>query len=343
MRSTETSPRQPAADDAAAARHPGADADAPQRIPARGWKQLLLRSWKEAKSDQVPLLSAGVAFYAFLSIFPAAIAGTLLFGLVADPADIVEQIEGIGADVLPDDARSLLTEQLTSLASANERSLGIGLVIALATALWSASAGTGNLITAINVAYDEKVERNFVKSKALALAMAAGAVLFVLVAVGLILVIPAVIGALDLGTAGVVATQVGRYGLLVVAIVLALAVLYRYAPDRANPRWAWVTPGAVVALVLWLLASVAFSIYANNFGSYSKTYGALAGVIILLFWLWMSAYAILLGAEVNSEAELQTNKDTTTGPELPMGEREAVKADTRLEDSRDPKDEPGTA
>lgn len=312
-------------------RYPGADADAPTEIPARGWGQVLKRAWAESKADQVPLMSAGVAFFAFLSLFPALIAAVLIYGLVTTPAQVQSQVESISS-IVPASARSLITDQLTSLASAPSKGLGIGLVVSVAAALWSASGGVGNLISAVNIAYDEDETRGFVKRKGLSLLMTVGAIAFFGVAVAAVAVFPAVVAATDPPAVVRVLAQVARWLVLLLAVVSALAVLYRYAPDRDDPKMRWTSIGAAVATVLWILASVGFSLYAS-FGSYGKTYGSLAGVVVLLMWLWLTTYAVLLGAEINAESEQQTVKDTTAGPPQPLGQRDAVKADS-LPDER---------
>jgi membrane protein len=217
---------------------------------------------------------------------------------------------------------------MTSLTATSQQSLGIGLVVALAFALWSASGGMGHLITAVNITYDEDDERNVVVRKGLALLMTLGAIVFMVVAIALVAVLPAVVNALGLPAVVQVAVEVVRWLGLVAAMMLALAVIYKVAPDRASPRLRWVSVGAVTATVLWVVASIGFSLYVDNFSSYGKTYGSLAGVVVLLLWLWITTYLVLLGAEMNAEAEEQTGRDTTTGPARPRGERDAVKADS---------------
>lgn len=308
-------------------RVPGAHAEKPTEIPRRGWIQVVKRAWKEAKTDQVPLLAAGVAFYSFLALFPAMIAAVMLYGLVRDPADVQQQVDELSA-TLPSDAASLLTTQLEALTTTSSSSLGLGLVISLVLALWSASGGVGNVMTAVNLAYDEEETRGFVKRKALALGLTLGAIVFVVVAVGMVAVAPALLD--NLVGAGPLrwALEAARWLGLLVAMSVALGILYKLAPDRDAPKFRWVSIGSVVATVLWLLASLGFSLYVDNFGSYNKTYGALAGVVVLLLWLWLTMYVVLLGAEVNAEAEQQTVEDTTVGPEEPLGQRGAVKADS---------------
>jgi membrane protein len=321
----------------APAHTPGAQAETPTEIPRGGWVQIVKRAWKEAKSDQVPLLAAGVAFYSFLALFPAMIAAVMVYGLVRDPADVRRQIAQL-SDALPSDAANLLTTQLEAITSTSSQSLGLGLLVSLVLALWSASGGVTNIMTAVNIAYDEEETRGFVKRKLLSLGLTLGAILFVVVAVSAVALAPAVFDSIvDAGPL--------RWGLealrwvgLVVAMCVALAILYKVAPDRNDPQLRWVSVGSVVATVVWLVASLGFSLYVDNFGSYNKTYGALAGVVVLLLWLWLTMYVVLLGAEINAEAEQQTVKDSTVGPEQPLGQRGAVKADS-LPGERPPRPE----
>ncbi|GAA1520351.1 YihY/virulence factor BrkB family protein [Kribbella lupini] len=308
---------------------PGVEADKPAEIPAAGWWQILKRAWAEAKADQVPLLAAGVAFFGFLSLFPGVVAAVLAYGLLADPAQIRRQAQDLAAAV-PSSARDLLLQQIDTLTSAPRQSLGIGVVVAVATALWSASGGVGYLITAVNLAYDEEETRGFVRRKLLALGMTLGAIVFVLLAIGLFAVGAAI--SEDVPTAVRVLLEAARLVVAVLLIMVALAVTYRLAPARDAPRLRWVSVGAVVATVIWLVASIGFSLYVATFGSYAKTYGSLAAVVVLMLWLWLTAYAILLGAEINAESEQQTVRDTTKGRPRPLGSRGAVKADSTPEE-----------
>lgn len=304
---------------------PGGTADKPTQVPAKGWLQIVKRGWAEGTKDNISLLAAGMAYYAFLAIFPALIAAVLLYGLFADPAQINTQINSLGS-ALPEQVRQLVTDQLT-MASGSGKA-GWGALVAILLALFSASGGVGNMMTAINTAYDEEESRNFVKKRAIALALTLGVLVFFLLVVTLVAVVPAVLQVIGTGGLVGVLIQVVRWVLIVVVISAALAVLYRVAPDRDAPKLRWTSVGAILATVLWVVASVGFSLYVANFGSYAKTYGALAGIVILLLWLFITSYAILLGAEVNAESEQQTIKDTTTGSEQPLGQRNAVKADS---------------
>jgi membrane protein len=314
----ETDPRAVANDDR------GRGADTPQEIPAKGWMDIAKRTGKEVKQDQVPLLAAGVAFYVLLALFPAIIAGVSIYGLVADPQTVRDQINRLAETLSPETAK-LIGQQIQQVTSSAGGALGLATVIGILTALWSASSGMKALITGVNLAYDEPEGRKFVKLRGLSILMTLGAMVLLAVALALIVGFPAVPDSWP--TVLQWTAAILRFVLLAVLLMAGLAALYRYAPDRDKPKWGWASPGSVVATVLWVLASVGFSIYVNAFGNYNKTYGALAGIIILMFWLYLTAFVVLVGAELNAEMELQTAKDTTAGPEQPLGERDAHAAD----------------
>jgi membrane protein len=302
----------------------GRQAERPQQIPPTGWKDIAKRTMKEVKQDQVPLLAAGVAFYALLSLFPAIIAAVSIYGLVADPTTVRDQIARLTETLSPETAK-LVGEQIRQVTAGAGGALGLATVLGIAIALWSASSGMKALITGVNMAYDESESRKFLKLRGLALLLTLGAMVLMGIALALIVAFPAVTG--DWPTALRWTASILRWLLLAALLTAGLAVLYRYAPDRDEPRWTWVSWGSGIATLLWVVASIGFSIYATFFGNYNKTYGALAGIIILMFWLFLSAFVVLLGAELNTEMELQTARDTTAGPEQPMGERQAHAAD----------------
>jgi membrane protein len=302
----------------------GHQADSPQQIPPKGWKDIAKRTAKEVKADQVPLLSAGVAFYALLALFPAIIAGVSIYGLVADPTTVRDQIANLTKLLSPETA-TLVGEQLKQVTSGAKGALGLATVVGILTALWSASSGMKALITGVNLAYDETESRKFVKLRGLALLLTLGAMVLVGVALATIVGYPPIADTLPTALRWLVA--IVRFVILGGLLVVGLAVLYRYAPDRDQPKWSWVSWGSGIAALLWVLATIGFALYANFFGNYNKTYGALAGVIILMFWLFLSAVVVLVGAELNTEMELQTAKDTTAGPTRPMGDRDAHAAD----------------
>jgi membrane protein len=302
----------------------GRQADQPQQIPPKGWKDILKRTTKEVKQDQVPLLAAGVAFYSLLALFPAIIAGVSIYGLVADPQTVRDQIDKLTKLLSPSTAQ-LLTEQIKQVTGSAGGALGLATVIGILTALWSASSGMKALITGVNLAYDEGESRKFVKLRGLSLLLTLGAMALLAVAGATIVGFPPI--ADNLPTVLQWVLGILRFVVLGALLVGGLAVLYRYAPDRDEPKWTWVSWGSGIATLLWILASIGFSIYVNSFGNYNKTYGALAGIIILMFWLYLTAIIVLIGAELNTEMELQTAKDTTAGPTKPMGDRDAHAAD----------------
>jgi membrane protein len=302
----------------------GRQADRPQEIPPKGWKDIAKRTRMSIKEDQVPLLSAGVAFYALLSLFPLVIAGVSIYGLVANPTTVRDQIANL-TDLLSPETAKLVGEQLKQVTSGAGGALGFATVIGILTALWSASSGMKALITGVNLAYDETETRKFLKLRGLAVLFTLGAMVLMGVALATIVGYPPIADNLPTVLRWLVA--IIRFLVLGGLLVVALALVYRYAPDRDQPKWAWVSWGSGIATLLWVLATIGFSLYATFFGNYNKTYGALAGVIILMFWLFISAFVVLVGAELNTEMELQTARDTTAGPTRPMGERDAHAAD----------------
>ena len=273
------------------------------------------------------MLSAAVAFYSLLALVPALVAVVSLYGLLADPASIDRQInDWLGS--APREVRDLVSAQLTSITENAGAAAGIGVIIGLVAALWSASSGMSHVIEAINIAYDERESRTWIKRRVLAVALTIGAAVFMLVAIGLVAVLPAALADTGLGAGARIAAGLIRWLVLFVGMSTALSVLYRYAPDRDEPQWRWASPGAIVATVVWLLASVVFSIYTANFAKYNETYGSLGAVVVVMLWLFLTALAVILGAELNAELERQTTRDTTTGTEKPMGARDAHAADT---------------
>ncbi|MDK3255895.1 YihY/virulence factor BrkB family protein [Blastococcus capsensis] len=306
---------------------PGIDAAAPTQIPARGWKQVLKRAWAENNADNMPIIAGGVAFFGFLAIFPSLLALISIYGLVASEERAAAQVESFTAG-LPESAQTLIEDQVTAITENAGGALTLSLIVSILAALWSSSGGVSNLVTAVNIAYDEVETRNFIKLRALSLALTLGAIVFVILTIGLVAVLPVVIDALPLGAVGTVLAETARWIALLAVVAGSLSVLYRVAPDRDAPRLRWVSLGSIVVTVVWALVSLGFTFYVNNFGSYDATYGAIAGVIVLMLWLYLTCYLVLLGAEINSEAEHQTAQDTTEGEPQPMGRRGAVKADT---------------
>jgi membrane protein len=310
-----------------AGRSDGRDAARPGDIPKQGWKAVGKRVVASLKRDHVSLLAAGVAFKGLLALFPAIIAGISIWGLVADPATVTQQLQAI-TDALPEEAASLLGDQMETVAGGESSTLGTALIVSLLIALWSASGGMAGLIEGINAAYDEVDRRKFPIKRGLAILLTVGAIVALLVTIGLIAVLPAVLGNLGLGQAGELAIRIGTWPLLALLAMAGLALLYKVAPDRDDPRFRWTSWGAVIATVLWLVGSAAFTLYVENFGNFGATYGTFAGIIVLMLWLLLSSFIVLLGAEINAELERQTQRDTTVGEPAPLGHRGANAADT---------------
>ncbi len=304
----------------------GRSAESPTEIPSRGWFEILKRTGRQLVADNVSIVAGGVAFYVFVALVPTLIAVISLYGLVANPVDVERQL-GPFLAALPPEAADLVRAQVETIASQEESSLGLGLVVGVVVALVGASKGMLALVAAINIAYDEQETRKFLRLRGLALLLTVALSIATVAAVGGMVVVRN-LAAAGLGTFGEAAVGVLRWPVLAALVVLVLAALYRYAPDRDAPRWRWVTPGALAATVLWLVGSIAFSIYVRNFGNYNETYGTLGAVVVLLLWLLLSAYAVVLGAELDAETERQTERDSTRGPSKPLGQRQAYAADT---------------
>jgi membrane protein len=305
----------------------GRDARGVTEIPRKGWFDIVKRVIGEVGRDSIMLIAAGVAFYGLLALFPAVAATMAIAALVAEPDQIVTQLEGL-SEAVPPDVADLVLNQAVELAGSQGGGLSLAALLGFAIALWSASAGVGALMQGVNVAYDEEETRGFVKLKAITLGLTLLLIVGVIVVAGIMLVLPIALQFLAFAPVMETLIQWLAYVPMGLFIIAGVTLLYRFGPDRSPAQWRWLTPGAVVASVLWLLASIGFSIYVQNFGSYNETFGSLAGVIVALLWMWISAVVILVGAELNAEAEAQTAHDTTTGPREPMGHRGAVKADT---------------
>jgi membrane protein len=312
---------------------PGRHAEHPAAIPPRGWWAVLRRVWDENNKDNMTIVAAGCAFYAMLALFPAITALVSIYGLVADPQQVEQQV-GAMQGVLPEEAASLIATQAHAVAGGTSGALGWGAALAIAFALWTAASGVKTLFTALNIAYEEEETRGLIRFNLDALLFTFLMIVGVVVGLGVIVILPAALDYLPLGPLAGWAVRIGSWAVLLGFLLVGLAAIYRFGPSRAKARWRWVTPGSLTAAALWLAVSAVFSFYVANFDSYNETYGALGGVIILLMWLYISAFVVLLGAELNAELELQTERDTTTGLPRPMGQRRAYAADHTVETRR---------
>jgi membrane protein len=304
----------------------GRGATRPYHIPLKGWWQVARRVLSEASRDNLSVVSAGCAFYALFAIFPALSALISLYGLMIDPAMIENQL-GMLSSVLPAEAYNIVIDQVRILAAASNRTLGWSFGVSLALAIWSVMSLTQAIFAALNIAYEEEERRSFLRfylsAFFFALVGIIGGVL-VLLAFVYIPLLFAYAGYLE-GYEEIIA--IARWPLMALFVLVLLAALYRYGPCRPSPKWSWVSVGSLFATALWLLASAGFSYYVAHFARYDKVYGSLGAVIVLLFWLYLTFYIVLLGAEINAELELQTAQDTTSGKPRPSGTRGAFVAD----------------
>jgi membrane protein len=305
----------------------GRGATAPWRIPWRGWKDILWRTYQRINQDRLLAVAAGVVFYGLLALFPGITAMVSLYGLFASPSSINDHLTSM-AGLLPGDAFQILRDQVDRLAAKGGAKLSFGFIFGLGLALWSANAGMKALMDALNVAYDEKEKRGFIRLNLVSLAFTLGAIVSVLLAIGAVVVLPLVLNYAGLSNVSETLLRVVRWPALLALIIIGLAVLYRYGPSRREPRWEWLSVGSVFAALAWLGSSALLSWYLADFANYDATYGSLGAAIGLMMWMWISSIVILFGAELNSEIEHQTARDSTVNGEKPLGERGAAMADT---------------
>jgi membrane protein len=302
-------------------------ADTPSKIPARGWKDILLRVYDNFSNHRIMDLAAGVTFYSLLALFPAIAALVAIYGLFADPAALSMHLEKLSG-LLPGGAIQIIHDQLTRVASQRGSTLGLAFIISLAISLWSANAAMKSVFDTLNVVYSEREKRGYISLNAISLAFTVGAIVFVLLALGAVIVLPPALKHVGLSELTDLLLRAGRWPALFVILAFVLAVIYRYGPSRAQAQWRWITWGSAAAAFAWLVLSILFSWYAENFGSFNRTYGSLGAVMGFMTWIWLSAIVILIGAELDAEMEHQTARDSTTGPPKPLGARHATMADT---------------
>ncbi len=312
----------------------GRHAHAPTQIPWSGWKQVLRRTFSEMISDRIGLAAAGCAFYATLALFPAISMLVSVYGLAFDPQTVEPQMKVL-KHLLPGPAYTLIADRIHTLVSKDHGTLTISLIVSVLVTMWSSSAGTKSMLAALNMAYDEKETRSFLRFQGTALGMTLGGILGAAMTLALLVFLPAMLDFLPqhLGGLQVIEEQtqllirIGSPVLMVLFVAAAFSMLYRFGPSRQEARWHWVTPGAVVSTLLWLITSAGFSYYVGHIASYDATYGPLGAVIGIMMWFFVTAYVVLIGAELNAELELQTAQDSTVGEAQPLGSRGAYVAD----------------
>jgi membrane protein len=299
----------------------GRHADAPWQIPWRGWKDILWRTYQQIGEDRLFAVAAG------RRVLRALTAVVSLYGLFAKASTINDHLSLI-AGFVPSGAVDIIREQITRLVSNGDAKLGVGFIVGLAIALWSANAGMKAIMDALNVVYEEKEKRGFIKLNLVSLAFTVAALASVLLALGAVVIVPLVLAPIGLASITETLVQVLRWPALLILIIVGLAVVYRFAPSRREPRWQWISVGSVVAAVAWLASSALLSWYISNFANYDSTYGSLGAAIGMMMWMWISSIVILLGAQLNSEIEHQTARDSTIEHNKPLGARGAMMADT---------------
>ena len=305
----------------------GRQATHPLQIPWRGWYDILWRAYREMNSDRLLSIAGGVSFFVLLAIFPAITALVSAYGLFFNASAITNNLSLLN-DVVPDNVLSILREQANRIASNSGRALSIGFVVGILVSLWSAMSGVKAMIDALNVIYEQKESRSFIKLNLGALAFTLAGFAAFLLAIAAIVVLPLILSPIGLGSWTETLTRIARWPVLLLVLLMGLAFLYRYGPDRRSARWQWVSVGSVFAAVTWIAASFLFSWYLTSFANYNATYGSLGAAVGLMIWLWISTVVVLLGAELNAEIEHQTARNSTIGAEKPLGARGAVMADT---------------
>jgi membrane protein len=305
----------------------GRHASSPLQIPWAGWKEILWRTYVRTGEDRLLATAAGVVFFGLLAVFPAITALVSSYGLFADPATIGANLQTL-ALMLPEGSFQIVQDQIARVLAKGNTELGATFLFGLGFAIWSANAGVKALIDALNVVYEVRETRSFLKLNLLSLAFTVGGIAALLMMVAAVVAFPLMLDHLGLGPESKLIISLARWPLLFVILLAALGVLYRFGPNRRPARWEWLSVGAVAAAVLWIGGSALFSWYLSNFGNYSATYGSLGAAIGLMMWMWMSAIIVLCGAELNSEIEHQTALDTRAGHPEPLGACGGVTADT---------------
>jgi membrane protein len=312
----------------------GHRAESPWAIPRAGWKQVIRRTWQQTWIDNVGLVAAGVAFYGFLAVVPLLAAIILTYGLIAEIGTVIDTMKLL-FHVLPNDIAKLLSDQTIGIVHTSEGKKGVGLAIALAIAIYGASNGAGAIITALNIAYEEREKRPLWEYYLVAICITVGVIVTALLALAAAAIVATLEDFLPRASgATVLIGKAAAYLAMTFVGAAIAATLYRFAPCRAQAKWTWITPGSIFTSLVWLLLTLAFGFYVGQVANYAATYGSLAAVAGLLTWMYLSAYAFVIGAELNREVEHQTAKDSTTGRPRPMGQRGAWAADHVASDDR---------
>jgi membrane protein len=305
----------------------GRHSGSPLQIPWAGWKDILWRTYVRSGEDRLLAIAAGVVFFGLLAVFPAITALVSCYGLFANPSTIGANLQTL-ALMLPQGSFEIVQDQIARVLMKGDTALGATFLFGLGLAIWSANAGAKAVIDALNVVYEEREKRSFIRLNLLSLAFTTGGIAALLVMVSAVVAVPLALDHAGLASESRIIIGFGRWPLLLVTLLAALGLLYRFGPSRQAARWEWLSVGTLAAALLWIAGSSLLSWYLSNFGNYGATYGSLGAAIGLMMWMWMSAIIVLFGAELNSEIEHQTALDTTIGHPKPLGARGAVMADT---------------
>jgi membrane protein len=303
------------------------EADAPWQMPARDWMDILRRTWKDTCKKNLSLVAAGVTYYLLLALFPALAALVSVWDLVARPADVTKSVQSLSGILSPSTVRLISTE-LHQLVSASSKSLGLGAVISIVIALYSGVRGMTGMMAALNIAYDQPEGRGYIKFYATALLLTVAVIVGGLIALTLVAGLPAVLHDAGMRGHGRWVGLIVEWPLLIVFAIGMVALIYRYGPDGSKPQWKWTSLGVVTATILWIAGSILFSVYVYYFGNYNKIYGSLGMPLVLLTWMWLSVYVVLFGAEIDGEAERQTQRNTMANLQLQARKQEAKDTDT---------------
>ena len=298
----------------------------PWTIPPLGWKDIVWRAYREVVRNRLPALAGGVTFYLLLASFPAIAAFVSLYGIFSDVNSVEKQL-GQMANIFPRDAVNLIGQQMVRLATQRHATLSVAFAVSTLISVWSANAGMKSLFDGLNIAYDESEKRPYLHRTVITYGATLAALMFLTAATAITVAAPIffrAVGLHDLRYWWVPLRWLAVY--LMAGSVFTL--LYRFGPSRAKARWRWVFCGGFAAALLWMVGSLGFSWYVNNFTHFGVTYGSLGAMIAFMLWVWVSVMVVLIGAELNAEIEHQTACDTTTGAPLPIGRRGAVMADT---------------
>jgi membrane protein len=299
----------------------------PLQIQWAGWRDILWRTYVRSGEDRLLAIAAGVVFFGLLAVFPAITALVSCYGLFADPSTIGANLQTLSL-MLPEGSFQIVQDQIARVLDQGSTALGATFMFGLGLAVWSANAGVKAVIDALNVVNGEREKRSFIHLNLLSLAFTSGGIAALLLMVGAVVAFPLALDHLSLAPAIQSIATLARWPLLFAILLAALGVLYRFGPSRRAARWQWLSVGTLAASLLWIAGSSLLSWYLSNFGNYNATYGSLGAAIGLMMWMWMSAIIVLFGAELNSEIEHQTARDTTVGHPKPLGARGAVMADT---------------